>query len=393
MNNSQLLAELRSSSTQLEGWLFEAALPLWTEAGVNPVTGAFVEAIDLGNQTPSSSPHRGFVIPRQIYCVVAAGHLGWRGEWSGIATRALDWYLDVFRLADDTFANRVSDSGDVIDPHFDLYNQAFVLFALAHAAAAFPDRRSEFGAIAAALLGTLRQLYANPEGGFEESIPPRAPLRANPHMHLLEAALAWEDCVGGNDWIALSDEIMEIALGRMIDRSSGCLREFFDRRWFPLAGDAGRQIEPGHHFEWAWLMQRWALRRGRPDTAAIASRLFEIGEENGICADRKVAILELNDDFSVRNPLARLWGQTEWLKAAVELAQTSHGDARRRYLISALAAVRAVNFFIEAAPRGLWRDKLTEAGTFVDEPAPASSFYHIVCAIIELNRFLAGCPN
>jgi len=31
--------------------------------------------------------------------------------------------------------------------------------------------------------------------------------------------------------------------------------------------------------------------------------------------------------------------------------------------------------------RGLWRDKLLDDGTWVDEPAPASSFYHVIDAL------------
>jgi mannose/cellobiose epimerase-like protein (N-acyl-D-glucosamine 2-epimerase family) len=30
---------------------------------------------------------------------------------------------------------------------------------------------------------------------------------------------------------------------------------------------------------------------------------------------------------------------------------------------------------------GLWHDKMRADGTLVDEPSPASSLYHIVCAI------------
>jgi len=33
---------------------------------------------------------------------------------------------------------------------------------------------------------------------------------------------------------------------------------------------------------------------------------------------------------------------------------------------------------------GLWRDRYLADGSFVDEPVPATSFYHIVCAITEL---------
>ena len=42
--------------------------------------------------------------------------------------------------------------------------------------------------------------------------------------------------------------------------------------------------------------------------------------------------------------------------------------------------------YFDTPVRGLWRDRLNADGSFVQEPAPASSFYHIVCAILEVDR-------
>jgi mannose/cellobiose epimerase-like protein (N-acyl-D-glucosamine 2-epimerase family) len=43
--------------------------------------------------------------------------------------------------------------------------------------------------------------------------------------------------------------------------------------------------------------------------------------------------------------------------------------------------------------RGLWRDTMKLDGSFVEQPAPASSFYHIVTAVAELERALAQGPD
>ena len=37
-------------------------------------------------------------------------------------------------------------------------------------------------------------------------------------------------------------------------------------------------------------------------------------------------------------------------------------------------------------PTGLWRDRQEEDGAFVEEPAPASSLYHIAAAWIQLRE-------
>ena len=45
----------------------------------------------------------------------------------------------------------------------------------------------------------------------------------------------------------------------------------FDADWRPLAGLTGRLVEPGHQFEWAWLLERWSRLRGRADATTCAS--------------------------------------------------------------------------------------------------------------------------
>ena len=167
----------------------------------------------------------------------------------------------------------------------------------------------------------------------------------------------------------------------------GVLLEYFDARWAPAPGLAGRLVWPGHQFEWAGLLERWGLARGREDVRSIARRLYRCGADHGIDEARGVAVFELLDDLSVHDPKTRLWSQTEWLKAAMILARSeADGDRRRAYLADAVAAAKALSLYLDTPVRGLWRDKLLGDGVWVDEPAPASSFYHIIDAL----RVLAG---
>ena len=80
---------------------------------------------------------------------------------------------------------------------------------------------------------------------------------------------------------------------------------------------------------------------------------------------------------------ARLWPQTERLKAAA-LAARLTGEAR--YFSMAVAAADGLH----ALPRlsrfpGFGTTASTPQGKIVDEPAPASSFYHLVAAIAEIS--------
>jgi mannose-6-phosphate isomerase len=193
-------------------------------------------------------------------------------------------------------------------------------------------------------------------------------------MHLLEASLAWET-VGEGGWSALSDEIAELALARFVDRRAGVLHEFFDADWRVLGDAAGGLVEPGHQFEWAWLLERWGRARGRPDALEIARQLYATGLK-GVDAGSGIALTALWSDLSVRDGGARLWSQTEFLKAALMF-----GDEAQ-----ALRAAEGLALYLQTPRRGTWRDKRMADGGFVEEPAPATSFYHLLGAILPLRE-------
>ncbi|ADZ71216.1 AGE family epimerase/isomerase [Polymorphum gilvum] len=377
---------VKAMAEEMRGWLFAAALPRWHAAGIDRERGGFHEAIDVATGAAVDAPRRARVQPRQVYSFLEAGRMGWDGDWRTPAREGLALFLERYGLGDGTVGALVSAEGALLDPGFDLYNQAFALFALAHAAAEDAGRAPAYRERAARLLARLKAACGHPAGGFHEGAPERLPLCSNPHMHLFEAALAWEAAGGGPAWTALADEIAGLALERFIDATSGGLREFFDADWRPMPDARGRILEPGHQFEWAWLLVRWGTARGEARALAAARRLFAIGEEHGVCPDRQVAMMALDERFAVLDPVARLWAQTEWLKAALALAEIAEGAAARRaYLGSALRAGAALRPYLDVPLAGLWRDKLEADGRFRDEPAPASSFYHIVCALSELD--------
>ncbi|NSY91867.1 AGE family epimerase/isomerase, partial [Agrobacterium tumefaciens] len=367
----------------LRKWLEEDALPLWWEVGSARPDGGFYERLGQDAKPVFSDDRRARVQPRQAYCFAAAGQNGWQGPWKDALLHGLSWFEKVYRLDNGLYGNLADQTGKLIDPSFDLYNQAFALFAAAQTAAALPDRKDEMRARALEILAVLNRDYKHPVAGFEEANPPRTPLCSNPHMHLFEAMLAWEVQDPEGPWTALADEIAGLALTRFIDGSNGGLREFFGHDWTPFEGEKGRIMEPGHQFEWAWLLVRWGSLRNNGEAIAKAKRMFEIGEAHGICPRRKVAIMSLYDDFSVHDGLARLWPQTEWLKAALRLASVTIGEERQRYLASGLRAIGALQPFLDTPVKGLWFDKWPVDKPMLDEPAPASTFYHIVCAIYE----------
>jgi mannose/cellobiose epimerase-like protein (N-acyl-D-glucosamine 2-epimerase family) len=258
-----------------------------------------------------------------------------------------------------------------------LYDQAFALLSFAAAQrvlGAKLDLQAEADRLRRAILRHLKR----DAGGFVSDLRAGLLLESNPHMHLFEAALAWPETTGAAEWRALADEIGNLAVGRLSDPVTGVIRESYDGEWNPAPGPAGRRVEPGHQYEWAWLLLRWAGPES-PQVVRAARRLLDVAEHSGVC--RGVVVNALLDDFSIHDPEARLWPQGERLKANA-LAARLFGE--ERYWRATLEAANLLLEFLGTPLRGLWYDKRTVSGEFVREAVPASSFYHIVDAIGEL---------
>jgi mannose-1-phosphate guanylyltransferase/mannose-6-phosphate isomerase len=362
------LASLEQAAGWYGVWLRTGALPLWSTLGVDAASGAFREGLRLDGR-PEERFRRARVQARQVFVYATVARTGIEGPWLATAQRGFAAFVSRYRRADGLFANVADLDGRVTDEAAPVYEQAFALLAMAALHAVAPDPAD----LAAEALETLLGLepYRHAEGGFREL--GEHPFQANATMHLLEAALAWDELGVDPVWAGLADELVALARTRFIDPDGGFLREFFDAAWRPAAGEDGRRVEPGHQFEWAWLLDRWGRARGDEGARAEARRLFQNGLK-GVDRARNVAVNVLSDDLTIRDAGARLWPQTEYLKAALCLGEEAE----------ALCAARGLAQYLEVPARGAWRDKLKPDGSFVDEPAPASSFYHLIGAILPL---------
>jgi mannose/cellobiose epimerase-like protein (N-acyl-D-glucosamine 2-epimerase family)/glycosyltransferase involved in cell wall biosynthesis len=364
--------DLVSEAAALKHWLFDVALPLWWEDGADHIRGGFHEMIDL-NGRALAQPHRARVLARQAFSYCEAGRLGWNGPWREASHHALEYFRQHFVTADATVVSLVDLDGRPVDSNFDLYDQAFALLAYASGHRAFGEAAG-WRRQAVALRQALTQIYAHPLGGFLEDRGGRLPQRSNPHMHLLEAMLAWISLDDDPAWRRIGDTVTALCLEKFIDPRTGALREFFASDWSPAPGVDGRICEPGHHYEWAFLLARWARLTGRPMPEA-APRLIAFADAHGLDPWRGVVINAVLTDGSVHDPAARLWTQAERIRAYLAHSHTDEEIA---------AAIKGLRRFLATPTPGLWFDQLTAADIFVREPARATSLYHIIGAVAEL---------
>jgi mannose/cellobiose epimerase-like protein (N-acyl-D-glucosamine 2-epimerase family) len=200
---------------------------------------------------------------------------------------------------------------------------------------------------------------------------------------LLEACLEWIDQDDDRAWSEVAEEIVELALRRFHDPANGFIREFFNADWTLAPGDDADVAEPGHQYEWAWLLLRWSQRVHNPRAHQLALALIDRTEDRGVDRARGVAIDALFGDGRVRDARARLWPQTERIKATYLAGIITR---QSRYTDTAAAAARSLMKYLDTPTPGLWRDTMDEHGAFVEQLVPASSFYHIVSAVLQLHH-------
>jgi mannose/cellobiose epimerase-like protein (N-acyl-D-glucosamine 2-epimerase family) len=392
-------------SNELVRWLRKDALPLWDKYGVDRNSGGYFESLRYMSSTDDfevfGKVRRGRVIARQMFAFDVGHRLGWQSMHSNPVHHGCEYLFSRMYKRDGLFHSSLE--AETRQPHssFSLYEYAFYLFALARVKATLSEH-FPVEATATWCLKQLRRNWGKSIGGFEESDPPSVPLKSNPHMHMLEAALAWIEAAVDSDtspWVELARETVDLCLIHFIDPDTGAVREYFDAHWCAFAGEIGRIVEPGHQFEWAWLLMRWAESghcndEHRQRCLTAAQRLIDVGERWGVDAARGVAFNELWDDMTIRDSAAKLWPQTERVKAWCAMLEQARTSQEAELALKKITlAIRGMLRYFLVQPAGLWQEVLLADGEFTLEPCKASSFYHIVCAIETLQQTLSACSN
>jgi len=197
-------------------------------------------------------------------------------------------------------------------------------------------------------------------------------------MHLFEALLAANDVFRDARFFQSACDLATLFISRFFQAEEGALPEYFDEALAPCR-EAGRfPVEPGHHYEWIWLLHWYEKSAAAvgvplgPDLTSAAESLFEFAERYAASSVNGLVANGLWSDGTVADGGFRLWPQTERLKAV----------ARRRpdYAAQALGAIAR---HLEGAHPGLWIERMDAGGQEIVQAAPATSLYHLTAAFTD----------
>ncbi|CAM5768458.1 AGE family epimerase/isomerase [Bosea minatitlanensis] len=371
------------SPSGLQRWTHGTLIPAWIERA-HAREGGYVEEFAADGRPLAAPDRSALTTARLAYTFSHAARLSGDAAALEAARRGFDLLLKA-QAANGHVPKRFLPDGAASVLRRDLYDLAFVLFACAH----YHRATGEAAAIrlAEATMDGIETGLAAPFGGYAEDDRGTLPRRQNPHMHLLEAFHALAEATGSQRWFDAADRIVRLAAERFID-AGGTLGEFFDMNWQPVAGAAGRLREPGHQFEWVWLLHHHQRLTGWEPARRLADGLHRFGLAQGLDRDPGCPPLVLDGVETDGTPVAAtklLWPQTEFVKALgarFEFAGEAEAADRLTHHLGLIFA-----HFIDART-GLWRNQLDRAGAPLPVALPARVLYHLFLCLAETLRVL-----
>jgi mannose/cellobiose epimerase-like protein (N-acyl-D-glucosamine 2-epimerase family) len=367
------------SALSLREHFARVVLPTWRSAGFNEALNLPYEALAADGRRPLPAVrYRAMACARQLFVFAQAGD-------TDHAQRLFEALLHYFQ--DNRHGGwfySVDAQGAPLDTTKDLYTHAFVVFACAEYGARSGNREAfdivhrtssvieerfavHDGAHARSLAaGNLHGLF-NAALNADFSTVTGAPLQ-NPLMHLTEAWLAARQATGDAAFDTALERLCNAVARAFVHTPTSCIAEL------PI-GSADNWLEPGHQFEWFWLVRQAGALLEQSGLDEPLSRAFLFAQRHGVDAATGGVALALDEQGTTRDATQRIWAQSEYLRALAV-----HPDAGVR-----AALPRQIERFSERflSPQG-WFECKTAAGEVTRDDMPSTTPYHLATAYAAL---------
>lgn len=349
----------------------DVIVPLWQGPGWNAELALPYEALDAQHQPLPPQRYRAMACARQLYVFASL-----IGQVPGAEQRAAALFISLQQHFHDAehggWFYSVDPHGAPLDQRKDLYTHAFILFACAHYWEKVREPQVE-SALNAALEVVARH-FATGDGLYEATLDRNwasldaGPLQ-NPLMHLAEAFLA---ILAVRDDLAVQHALLALCTAmqqRFIDPEHSVLMEK------PL-GAVDNWFEPGHQFEWYFLLESSSLLRGSTLHASL-ERAFAFTEQLGVNQQTGAVQAMLTLDGQAKDATQRIWAQAEYLRS-LTLRPNSEDAVLRQ-----LKALQQYSLH----PRG-WHECRDENGNVSRQDMPSTTPYHLATCYHGLAEYL-----
>jgi mannose-6-phosphate isomerase len=387
---------LASGTRNPQHWLYSDALPFWTARALDERYGGFFDRLSQTGEPYVDDPKTTLVQARMLFTCAHARLAGGGAECEAGAEAALAFLTaHLFDREAGGFFRAVGRSGDAAaadaDRVKDAYDHAFVLLGLGAYFRLNPSQVVRTW-IKRTFSWFHEALFDEATGGYHEDsrvhVPGEAyplPRRQNPHMHLFEALLALYEATGERIWLDHARRILSLFRTYFFDRRTGSVREFLDHRLDQAPRPLGCIREPGHQFEWVWLLQRYAALSGE-NSEEHASSLYGFGLNTGLHQTGPLAGAVYDEVAQSGAPLKTsllLWPQTEGVKAHLARFESTK-DSGAMALATSLARLIFANYIATDTP--VWRNQIDTEGRTLQADAPTRLLYHVAMFITEGHR-------
>ncbi|WP_166357816.1 AGE family epimerase/isomerase [Pseudomonas akapageensis] len=370
VSSSAQQPELTAVFTAVQQHFSQTIVPLWQGPGWNAELALPFEALDPEHHPLPVQRYRAMACARQLYLFSS------RIEQPGAREHAAALFRSLQRHFHDAehggWFYSIDAQGKPLDRRKDLYTHAFIIFACAHYWAKVREPLAE--SVLNAALEVVANRFATEDGLYEASLDEdwsalgSGPLQ-NPLMHLAEAFLATLAVREDAAVKAALQQLTTAMQAHFIDPEHGVMLE-------KPRGAVDNWFEPGHQFEWFYLLESSDLLRNSPLHQSL-SRAFAYTEQCGVSNQRVLAML--NTDGSVRDATQRIWAQAEYLRA-LTLRDDSQGQV--------LQQLRTLQqHFLHS---GGWYECRDAQGAVSRSDMPSTTPYHLATCYIGLQAAISG---
>ena len=281
----------------------------------------------------------------------------------------------------------LDDSGGILDDSNDLYTLSFVIFSFSHYFRATGDiRATDFARRTFDMIDTKFRLSGL--SGLAEALDARLSViprmrRQNPHMHLLEACLFAASTWNDPAYTRMADEM--VALFFEFFYRNGALHEFFTDNLKPHP-EKGNEVEPGHYFEWVWLLKKHGVLKGNPSLHDETCMKLLVWANKYGWDDKFGGIYDvLSPEGKVLKDTKRIWPFAEGLKANALMLDSAPDRDEIKDVMARMIHIFQTKYIAE---RGFWTEWLNRDLTPAVDYMPGTTPYHVYFGITETREVI-----